>query len=61
MASPEDRDKRRKRMRNRVAKDLRTVKFKQRIVEDKKKHVDIKNLTHSELVRLIQEEDDGNV
>lgn len=54
LSSPEDRDKKRRRMKNRYAKDLRTEKYRQRVREDKKK-VDVKTLTHAELVRLIQE------
>jgi hypothetical protein len=56
MASPEDRDKKRRRMKNRWAKDLRTSKYKSKVVEDKKK-VPVKELTHSELIKLIQEDD----
>lgn len=56
MASPEERAKRRARRHNHVAKDLRTPKYKQRIEEDKKK-VLIKDLSHAALVKLIQEED----
>lgn len=55
MSSPEDRDRKRKRMKNKYAKELRTPKFKQRIEEDKKK-IPIKDLTHAELIRLINQE-----
>lgn len=55
MASPEERAKRRTRRHNHVAKDLRTSKYKQRIEEDKKK-VLVKDLSHADLVKLIQED-----
>ena len=58
MSSPEDRAKRRTRFHNKVARDLRTPKYRQRVKEDKKKVVDIKDLTHADLVKLIQEDDD---
>lgn len=57
MASPEERAKRRNRRHNHIAKDLRTPKYKQRIEEDKKK-VLVKDLTHADLVRLINETED---
>lgn len=57
MASPEDRAKRRNRRHNHIAKDLRTVKYKQRVVEDKKKIL-VKDLTHADLVQLINETED---
>lgn len=56
MASPEDRAKRRARRQNHYAKDLRTPKFKEQTVPDKKR-VRVRDLTHNQLIRLIQEED----
>lgn len=53
MSSPEDRDKKRRRLKNRVVKDLK--KFKKKPPEEKKK-VLLKDLTHSELIRLINED-----
>lgn len=58
MSSPDDRAKRRSRRHNHVAKDLRTPLYKQRIIEDKKKVPAIKDLTHADLIKLIQEDDD---
>jgi hypothetical protein len=58
MASPEDRDKKRRRMKNRWAKDLRTSKYKPKVVEDKKKGP-VKDLSHSDLVRMIQEDNEA--
>lgn len=57
MGSPEDREKKRRRIRSHIAKDLGTKKYRQRVKEDgkKKKPVDVKSLTHSELIRLINE------
>jgi hypothetical protein len=59
MASPEDRDRKRKRMKNKWAKELRTSKYKSKVVEDKKK-VLVKDLTHAELIRLLNEEKEGD-
>lgn len=52
--------KRQQRRRSHVAKDLRTPKYGQRRVEGKK-HVDVKDLTHRELVELINEKEVNNV
>lgn len=62
MASPEEKAKRRTRMRRKLIKDLHNPKYRQRVKEDKKKKAleNIRGLTHSELVELIQEEDDGS-
>lgn len=57
MSSPEERAKRRNRFHNRVAKDLRTPKYKPRVKEDRKR-IEVKDLTHADLVRLIQETED---
>lgn len=58
MSSPEDKARKRNRIKNKWAKELKTAKYKKRVVEDKKKKVlDVKNLTHADLVRLIQEDD----
>lgn len=58
MASPEDKDRKRRRMKNKWAKELRTSKYKPKIVEDKTKKIELKDLTHAQLVKLIQEEED---
>lgn len=47
-----DKQRRSQRRKNHIAKDLRTPKYGQRRVEDKKK---IRDLTHRELVELINE------
>lgn len=60
MSSQEDRARRRKRFHNRVAKDLRTPKYRQRVEEDKKKHVDVTKLSHADLVKMINEDKDGD-
>jgi 7,8-dihydro-6-hydroxymethylpterin-pyrophosphokinase len=56
MSSPEDKQKRLRR-RSALAKELEEKKYRQRKVKDKKRVIDIKNLTHRELVELIQEHD----
>lgn len=54
--------KRQQRRRSHVAKDLRTPKYGQRRVEGKKHiHVDVKDLTHRELVELINEKEINDV
>ena len=55
MSSPEDKDKHRRRIKNKWSKDLHTPKYRQRIKEDKKR-IEVKDLTHADLVKLIQEE-----
>lgn len=55
MGDPEQRSKRRLRIRSKIAKDLKTPKYRQRVKEDAKK-VDVKGMSHAELVRRIQEE-----
>ena len=60
MASPEDKDRHRKRIRSRLKRDLKSTSYRQRIVEDKTKKIELKDLSHSDLVKLIQEEDLGS-
>jgi len=62
MASPEDKDRKRRRMKNKYAKEVRTAKYRPKVVEDKTKKIELKDLTHAQLVKLIQEnEDNGDV
>jgi len=61
MGSPEDKAKHQKRIRikSKIAKDLGTNKYRQRIVEDKKgREHDLSKISHRELVELIQELDE---
>lgn len=60
MGTPEEKARKRKRIKSHIAKDLRTPKFKQRIVKDKKKQVDSDKLTHADLVKLLNEKEDDN-
>lgn len=61
MSSPEEKDRKRRRIRSHIARDLGTVKYRKRVVKDKKKEVDVKALSHADLVKLINEkEDDTN-
>jgi len=58
MGSPEDKAKHQKRIRikSKIAKDLGSNKYRQRIVEDKKgREHDLRGLSHRELVELIQD------
>lgn len=57
MASPEDKDRYRRRIRSRLKCDLRSPLYRQRVKEGKKKTLVIKDLTHTDLVRLIQEQE----
>lgn len=58
LGEPSEKDKfrKRRRMKNKYAKDLRTPKYRQRIVEDKAKKVKVQDLSHAELVKLINQE-----
>lgn len=60
MASPEEKLKRRNRFKNRVAKDLRTPKYRPRVKEDKTRKVELKDLSHAELIRLINLENEDD-
>ena len=60
MASPEDRERKRRRMKNKWAKEVRTSKYKPKVVEDKLKKVRVQDLSHADLVRLINEENEDN-
>lgn len=58
MGSPEEKSKRRKRIkvRSSIAKSLREPKFRQRIVKDKKgRRHDLSKMTHKDFVDAIQE------
>lgn len=67
MGDPESAAKHKKRIRKKatkkaqshIAKDLRTRKYKMRVVEDKRgKEWDLKNMSHQDLVNRLQELDD---
>lgn len=47
------------RMKSHLKKDLRSVKYRQRVKEDATKKVELKDMTHAELVRLMQENEDN--
>jgi hypothetical protein len=56
MGNPEDKVKKRYRIRSHIAKDLLTPKYHQRVVKDKRgRRHDLNKMDHKELVRLIQE------
>jgi len=55
MNSYSPKSRRAQRRRSHIAKDLRTPKYGQRRVEDKKKLKDIRDLSHRELIELINE------
>jgi hypothetical protein len=58
MASPEEKARKRKRMRSHIAKDLRTPKYKQRIKDDlERKRKKVREMTHLEFVEEIQKLD----
>lgn len=57
MGTPEEKLRKRMRIRSHIAKDLLTVKYRQRVKEDIIKKNKIKDLSHSDLVLLIQEEE----
>lgn len=58
MGNPEDKQKKRLRIQSHIAKDLRTPKYKQRVVQDKRgnKH-DLDKMTHKDLIDAIQNQD----
>lgn len=60
MGTPEEKARRRMRIRSHVAKDLGTTKFRQRVKESerKKKPKDVTKLSHAEFVQLIQDLDE---
>lgn len=62
MASPEEKARKRQRIKSHITKDLHSAKYRQRVKEDKKKKVctDVKNLTHADLVRIINEREEDN-
>ena len=54
-STPEEKQRRRFRIKSHIARDLGTTKYRQRVKEDGKKKVQIKDITHAELIKLIQE------
>lgn len=61
MSTPEEKQRKRQRIRSHIAKDLVVnPRYRQRKVEDKKKKIDVSKLSHAELVRLINERDEDN-
>ncbi len=57
MASPEEKSRKRLRIRSHIAKDLGSPKYRKRVVKDKKKEIDVRKLSHADLVKLIQEKE----
>lgn len=66
MSSPEDKQRKRTRMERKkrekmqspIAKDLRTPKYRKRVIKDKRgKKYDLKTMSHYDFVQAIQEED----
>lgn len=53
MGSPEEKTRKRMRIRSKIAKDLEKTKYRQKIKEDHKKKFD-KHMTHSQFVQLLQ-------
>lgn len=61
MSTPEEKQRKRQRIRSHIAKDLVVnPRYRQRKVEDKKKKIDVSKLSHAELVRLINEKDEDS-
>jgi len=63
MGSPEDKAKHQKRIRikSKIAKDLGSNKYRQRIVEDKKgREHNLSKMSHRDLVELIQDLDESS-
>lgn len=59
MGNPEQKAKKRQRIRSHIAKDLLTPKYRQRVVKDKRgRRHDLNTLSHRDLVKLIQELND---
>ena len=61
MGSPEDREKKRRRIKQHVKKDLNKKKFKPKMPVQEgsdKKVVNVKKLSHAELIKLINEKED---
>lgn len=59
MGNPEQKAKKRQRIRSHIAKDLLTPKYRQRVVKDKRgRRHNLKTMDYKELVRLIQELND---
>lgn len=58
MSSQEDKQKKRLRIRNHMVKDLRTPKYRKRVVETKKRKQDISRLSFGDLVKAIQEDEE---
>lgn len=56
MGTPEEKTRHRNRRRSHVARDLRTIKYRQRVREDKKRLLETEEMTYSDLVRLINSE-----
>lgn len=62
MGTPEEKNRKRMRIRSHIAKDLGTVKYRQKIKDENKngknkKRVVPKDLSHSDLVRLINNQE----
>lgn len=58
MSTPEEKARKRMRIKSHVTKDLHTKKYRQRVKEDKKKRIDVTKLSHADLIKLIQERSD---
>lgn len=58
MSTPEEKQKKRRRIRSHIAKDLGSPRYRQRVKPNEKPDtkVKIQDLTHAQLVKLIQEE-----
>lgn len=61
MSSPEEKERKRKRMkiRSKIAKDLVTnPRYRKKVEPNRKKKVEVKDLTHADLVKLINEKEE---
>lgn len=53
MGSPEEKHRKRRRIRSHIAKDLKLPKYRQKIKESKKR--DVRTMSHRDLVEAIQD------
>ena len=56
MGSPEEKIRKRRRIRSSIAQDLGTPKYRQRVKKNKKKY-DVSTMSHRDLVKAIQEKE----
>lgn len=57
MGSPEDREKHRRRIKAKITRDIDRVR-KKKLTDEEKKRIEVRKLTHFDLVKLIQRGED---